>query len=397
MTTKLIANKKIAIVGGGPGGLTLARLLQMNGADVTVYERDAHKDARPQGATLDLHQESGLAALAEAGLMDEFKAKYRPEAGYMRVVDKAAEIKFDENINGDDGFHRPEIDRGPLNEILLNSLKPGTVVWDQQFASLANEGSRIRLGFKNGSAAHADLVIGADGANSRIRPYVTDLRPVYTGNMVLEGAVYDSANTIPKMHALLKGGKIFALGDSKTLVVSSKGDGSLVFYTGCHLGETWAKDSGIDFSDKAQVKAWFQTEFAGWGDAWLELFENATGPFVPRPQYCMPLEESWPTLPNLTLIGDAAHIMPPYAGEGVNMAMLDALELAHCLLDENSKDIPTALATYENQMHLRFAEVGKETMENTAWMHSPNGLDIIVNFFSHAKEGLGPEMTNTLE
>ena len=111
----------------------------------------------------------------------------------------------------------------------------------------------------------------------------------------------------------------------------------------------------------------------------------------------MPLEESWPTLPNLTLIGDAAHIMPPYAGEGVNMAMLDALELAHCLLDENSKDIPTALATDENQMHLRFAEVGKETMENTAWMHSPNGLDIIVNFFSHAKEGLGPEMTNTLE
>ncbi len=329
--------------------------------------------------------ESGLAALLAAGLMDEFKAKYRPEAGYIRILDKAVDIQFDENINGDDGFNRPEIDRGPLNEILLNSLMPGTVVWDQHFSSLAHEGDRIRLTFKNGTAAHADLVIGADGANSKVRPYATDLAPIYSGNMVLEGVVYDSAITIPKMHELLNGGKIFALGDSKTLVVSSKGDGSLVFYTGCSLPENWPQESRIDFSDKARVTAWFKSEFAGWSEAWLELFENANGPFIPRPQYCMPLDKSWHTLPNLTLIGDAAHIMPPYAGEGVNMAMLDALELSQCLLSGTHNDIPSALAAYEKQMHERFAEVGKETMENTKWMHSPDALSILVNFFSQAK------------
>ena len=73
-----VINKKIAIVGGGPGGLTLARLLQMKDADVTVYERTINQNARDQGATLDLHEESGLMALREAGLMEAFKANYRP-------------------------------------------------------------------------------------------------------------------------------------------------------------------------------------------------------------------------------------------------------------------------------------------------------------------------------
>ena len=108
----------------------------MKGADVKVYERDEHKDARSKGATLDLHDDSGLAALLEADLMDEFKADYRPEAGYVRILDKSAKIRFDESINGNDGFHRPEIDRGPLNEILLDSLKSDTVVWNSRFVSL---------------------------------------------------------------------------------------------------------------------------------------------------------------------------------------------------------------------------------------------------------------------
>src|SRR5882757_6350323 len=92
-----IKNKKIAIVGGGPGGLTLARLLQMNGADVKVYERDINKDARMQGATLDLHEESGLKALHEAGLMDAFNANFRPGADRVRIMDKDAKIILDEH------------------------------------------------------------------------------------------------------------------------------------------------------------------------------------------------------------------------------------------------------------------------------------------------------------
>src|ERR1700748_3065614 len=113
-----IKDKNIAIVGSGPGGLTLARLLQMNGADVKVYERDVNRNVRVQGATLDLHEESGLKALSVAGLMDEFKANYRPGADKVRITNKHGDILFEDNfaLGEDDVFSRPEIDRGPLRE-----------------------------------------------------------------------------------------------------------------------------------------------------------------------------------------------------------------------------------------------------------------------------------------
>src|ERR1700722_12039206 len=125
-----IPEKKIAIVGGGPGGLTLARLLELGGLRVTVYERDVDKDVRVQGATLDLHEESGLAALREAGLMAAFEANYRPGADRVRIMDKHATIILDEHVNEKNAFSRPEIDRGPLRTILLDSLKADTVYWD---------------------------------------------------------------------------------------------------------------------------------------------------------------------------------------------------------------------------------------------------------------------------
>lgn len=380
----LLNNKTIAIIGGGPGGLTLARLLQMQGADIKVYERDEHKDARAKGATLDLHHESGLRALREADLMDAFRANYRPGADRMRITDKHANIKFEDAFDSDDKGERqrPEIDRGPLQNILLNSLRPGTVVWDSHIVGLTKQSDKWQVEFKNGTSVTADVVIAADGANSKIRPYITPIKPFYAGITVVEGAVYNSAEATPKIHELLNGGKIFAMNDEKTLIVSSKGDGSLVFYTGCKTGENWVRDCGIDFTNKAQVSAWFKTEFAGWDNIWLELFENASGNFIPRPQYCMPLDQTWEAQPNITMLGDAAHLMPPFAGEGVNMAMLDAVELSHHLISDTHADLQTAIAAYEQQMRTRASETAKETLTATEALHSPEAIEFIINIIS---------------
>lgn len=375
----ILENKKIAIVGGGPGGLTLARLLQIKGADVKVYERDLHKDARAQGATLDLHDESGLAALREAGLMDAFKANYRPGAELVRIIDKYATIIAEDLPTPEEEIGRPEIDRGPLQQILLDSLQPGTVIWDSHFEALSQQGDGWELTFKNGTSAFADLVIAADGANSKLRPYITPIKPFYSGIMVVEGSVYHSENASPIMHKLLNGGKIFAMGDSKTLIVSSKGDGSLVFYTGVKTGEEWVKKSGIDFSDKTQVLDWFKAEYEGWDNVWQELFENAVVPFITRPIYCMPLNQTWKALPNLTLLGDAAHLMPPFAGEGVNMAMLDALELSKCLTGGDFDDLQAAIATYEKQMRSRAAEAAQESLDSGELLHSPGAISFMMN------------------
>jgi 2-polyprenyl-6-methoxyphenol hydroxylase-like FAD-dependent oxidoreductase len=382
MKNNIIENKKIAIIGGGPGGLTLARLLQMQGAQVKVYERDFNKDVRVQGATLDLHEESGLEALRQAGLIDSFYANYRPGAGKLRLIDKHAVIKMDSHSEEDFDEDRPEIDRGPLRNILLESLKPGTVVWDSQFLSMIPDGNGWMLVFKNQTTADADIVIAADGANSKIRSYITPIKPFYAGITVVEGAVHNSEVASPKIHELLKGGKIFAFGDDKSLIISSKGDGSLAFYTGCKTDENWAKNSGIDFNNKSEVVAWFKTEFAEWNTIWTELFENAEVNFSVRPQYCMPLDQSWKALPNLTMIGDAAHLMPPYAGEGVNMAMQDALELSTCLTSSEFVDTRSVIAAFEKQMCERASQAAQMTLDSTEMMHSGDPIKNLIQLFT---------------
>lgn len=369
--------KNIAIIGGGPGGLTLARLLQIQGAKVKVYERDANKEVRVQGATLDLHEESGLKALAEAGLMDAFKDNYRPGAGKMRIVDHKGTILHDDATDEREET-RPEIDRGPLRKILLDSLQPETVVWDSHFKSLVPNGNGWTITFMNGTSAIADLVIGADGAHSKIRPFITPIKAFYSGVTMVEGVVYHSAIQVPSLHQLLNGGKVFALEGGKTLIVSSKGDGSLVFYTGCKTDEHWCKE--IDFSDKTQVLHWFKSTYEGWSEAWLALFDKASLPFIARPQYCMPLDQTWEALPNLTMLGDAAHVMPPFAGEGVNMAMLDALKLSECLAKYPSA--AEAIAHYEKEMRQRASATARDTLDQTELMHTADGLKNMLEMFA---------------
>jgi 2-polyprenyl-6-methoxyphenol hydroxylase-like FAD-dependent oxidoreductase len=254
----LLQDKQIAIVGGGPGGLTLARLLQLNGAVVKVYERDLSPEVRVQGSTLDLHEDSGLKALERAGLMDAFKKNYRSGADLLRITDQYANVVYDqheevyEEAFGEAHF-RPEIDRGPLRDILLGSLEKETIVWNKHLTSLLeNEGGWL-LKFKDGTVAGADIVIGADGANSKIRKFVTDSKPIYSGVTMIEGTVYEAAKNAPLLWELTKGGKVFALGNHRTLITSAKGEGSLSFYTGCKKGESWTKDSGLDFNDHHQL------------------------------------------------------------------------------------------------------------------------------------------------
>jgi len=203
----LIENKSIAIVGGGPGGLILARLLQLKGANVKVYERDFDKDARLVGSPLDMHEESGLAALRKANLIDEFKKNFRPGADKMVIANEHAEILYSDHATKPDEdfgneYFRPEIDRVPLRNMLLESLQPGTVVWKSHFVSMKAQNEGWLLNFKNASSAYADIVIGADGANSKIRPYITNIKAFYSGITMLEGNVHDAKSSVPNIHAL---------------------------------------------------------------------------------------------------------------------------------------------------------------------------------------------------
>ncbi|RZK71913.1 MAG: FAD-dependent monooxygenase, partial [Pedobacter sp.] len=277
---------------------------------------------------------------------------------------------------------RPEIDRGALRKILLDSLTAETVVWDSHFVTMQAKGLGWALQFKNGTSAYADLVIAADGANSKIRPYITDIEPFYSGILMLEGNVYDAVNKIPQVHKLLAGGKIMAFGNKQDLLIGQKGNGEVGFYASFKAEEGWSKNSGIDYSDNAAVLAWFKQKYAEWDSLWYELFENASTPFIPRPIYCMPLDHNWEAQPNVTMLGDAAHVMPPFAGEGVNMAMLDALELSELLTSDNCANIHEAITIYETNMRKRASVIAKESLDNGERMHSENSLNTMVGFFS---------------
>lgn len=382
----LLENKTIAIVGGGPGGLTLAKLLQLKGATVKVYERDINKDARVQGSPLDLHEESGLAAINAAGLLEEFKQNYMPGADRMQIMNEQAEVLFSDHATkpeenfGQEHF-RPEISRGALRKILLASLQAGTVIWNSHFLSMEAQNEGWLLHFKSGEPVYADLVIAADGANSKLRPYLTNIKAFYSGVTMLEGAIYDAAKTAPGINALLRGGKIMAFGNQKDVLLGQKGNDEIGFYASFKTDEHWASSSGLNYEDKSEMLAWFKQEYPEWSTIWHELFESAVTPFVPRPIYCMPLDQSWKTVPNLTMLGDAAHVMPPFAGEGVNMAMRDALELSDCLTSGNYASLEEAISSYETAMRQRASGMAKESLENGERMHSENALNTMLGFF----------------
>ena len=383
----LLENKQIAIIGGGPGGLTLARLLQLKNVDVKVYERDFGKSARVQGSPLDLHENSGLAAIRKAGLLGEFKKNYMSGADKTTITNEKAEVVFSDHeiIKEEDFGHeyfRPEIDRGVLRKILLDSLKPENIIWDSHFLSMEKQNDGWLLHFKNGTTAYADLVIGADGANSKIRSYITDIQALYSGITMLEGNIYNAENLVPEITKLLRGGKLMAFGDEKNILMGQKADGVIGFYASFRAEENWVLKSGLDFSDTSQVLDWFKKHYAEWSEIWNQLFENTTTPFIPRPINYMPLDQSWETLSNVTVIGDAAHLMPPFAGEGVNMAMLDALELSESLTDRNSTTLHDSLLIYETSMRRRASQIAKESLDNGEIMHHVDALSNMSSFFS---------------
>jgi len=373
-----IEAKKIAIVGGGPGGLTLARLLQLRGADVAVYERDQSREARVQGSALDLHEDSGLAALEAAGLIDAFWANYRPDLDRLRLTDQHGTILHDHARATQGDGKRPEIERGPLRDLLLDSLRPGTVHWDRKLESAHVRDGKIALQFAGGDMVLADVAIGADGANSRLRALVTPIAPEYVGVTLIEGYIPAAQSAVPALWGLLGGAALIALGNERTIGMGTKPDGGILFYAGVKSSDPGAKQCFEEAVDADKRVAWFHTNFEGWSELWTPLFANASS-MVWRPLLVCPADQHWNSKPNATLIGDAAHVMPPYAGEGVNMAMLDALVLSRTLLSET--DSATAIAAYEAEMFARMKGMTQDTMLNTEMFYAPDASDRVISLF----------------
>lgn len=343
----------IAIVGAGPAGLTAAVILQRGGHDVRVVESDLSSTHRAQGGSLDLHEDKGQVALACAGLLASFRAIARHEDQAQKNIDPLSGRAVVGGSRPDEALDRPEIDRGVLRKLLLDALKPGVVQWGRRLVTIVpGADAPHALLFADGARMRADIVIGADGAWSRVRTSLTAIAPVYTGITFFEGWIdHPTAGALD----LVGRGSLFAFGGAEALFAQRNGEGRLCVYAALKRPRDWlAQDTPAGIaSDRIQAC------YRHWAPNLRELL-RACGAFVARPIHALPADVAWTPRTGMTLIGDAAHLMPPI-GLGVNLAMLDAADLATALCRDT--DWRRALRTAEAQVVARARAVMQDATE----------------------------------
>ncbi|MFI7106816.1 FAD-dependent oxidoreductase [Nonomuraea sp. NPDC050227] len=366
--------QRIAVVGGGPAGLTFARVLHRYGHPVTVFERDAAPDARPPGGTIDLHEGMGQRALDKAGLLAEFQALSRPEGQAMRILAPDGTVLRDWRPRPDDRAN-PEIDRGQLRDLLLGSLD---VRWGHAVTDVT-PGTRdgVLLRFADGRQETFDLVVGADGAWSRVRPALSAATPQYTGVTAVETSLDDVDTRHPDLARLIGDGSVAVYGVNRAIVAQRNSGGHVKVYAQFRapLDRHADTDPGPDGAEA--VRSRLLALFEGWADPVLDLLRRGTA-FADRPLYVLPVSHTWDHVPGLTLLGDAAHLMPPL-GVGANLAMLEGAELAEALA-AGPGDPDEAVRAFEERMWERAGRWAKMTADGLERLVGPDPATAIAVF-----------------
>ncbi|MBZ9937120.1 FAD-dependent monooxygenase [Mesorhizobium sp. BR1-1-16] len=371
----------VTIIGAGLGGLVLARVLHVHGIAATIYEAEPSAETRRQGGQLDIHAEDGQRALKAAGLFEAFRAIIHEGGEAMRVLDRTGALLFEKPDDGTGG--RPEVLRGDLRRILLESLPAGTVQWGKKLSGLAaTGGGRHELVFEDGSKASAGLLVGADGAWSKVRPLLSDAWPAYVGMTFVETYLHDVDNRHPETAEAAGSGALFAFMPETGIFAHREAGGVLHAYIALRRPADWI--AGIDFTDPAAAMGRVAAEFEGWSPALTALLTDSDTAPVPRMIYALPGNHRWTRVPGVTLIGDAAHLAAPN-GEGANLAILDGAELALALA-AHPDDSEAAFAAYEAAMFPRSeasAAGADQILELCFDARAPFGL---VDFFSGVSE-----------
>jgi 2-polyprenyl-6-methoxyphenol hydroxylase-like FAD-dependent oxidoreductase len=377
MTFHASPDTPVTIIGAGLGGLTLARVLHVHGIASVIYEAEASPNARAQGGMLDIHEHDGQLALKAAGLFDKFLAIIHPGGQATRVLDKQGDVLLDEPDDGTGG--RPEVPRGELRRILIDSLPAGTIRWGHKLAAASSlGGGRHALTFADGLTATTSLLVGADGAWSKVRPLLSQAKPAYIGISFVETYLFDSDTRHTASAKAVGGGALFALAPGKGILAHREPKGVLHTYVALNKPADWI--AGIDFSNPLTAASIVAREFESWASSLTALITDGETAPAPRVLHALPIEHRWDRIPGATLLGDAAHLMAP-SGEGANLAMYDGAELGEAIAANPGK-IEVALTEYETKLFPRSASEAAEAeriLQVCFGDHAPQSL---LDFFA---------------
>ncbi|KAH6910062.1 monooxygenase, partial [Coprinopsis sp. MPI-PUGE-AT-0042] len=371
----MTASLNVAIVGGGPGGLTLACILNQFATSSTnstrlsfkVFELDLSKDARSQGGMLDLHQSSGQQAMKRAGLIEEFKKHMRINATELYIPDNAsvAHLRHSEEEHGGHGekgeivdVERPEIDRRVLRSMLVYALPQESILWGTKLASISKSSDvgnpKFDLHFADGTSAKwFDVVVGADGTWSRVRYRAEALAdsatkappstPPNSELISIDALIFDAPKHHPELAALVGKGSCFATSRSTGLYSQMNGDGSLRTYCIFNTNKDW--------------RPFVKEYLSDWCNISKELVLQSNTEDIPIcPLYEYPPGYTWTSpVSGITPLGDAAHVITPFTGVGVNLALTDAIDLPFAIEEvmTGSASITDAFKAYEVKIYAR--------------------------------------------
>jgi len=337
---------KVAIIGAGPAGCMLARLLHLSSIPTTIYEAEPSPNYRSQGGTLDFN--AGIAALKAAKLYDEFLKLSRFDGSAISVCDKNVlfYMKAPASKAGN-----PEIDRVVLREMMVRSLPEGCVRWGMKVVNITEDGKGLH--FETGVEEKGfDLIVGADGAWSKVRNYLTDDEPIYSGIAGYNVSIPNAAETAPIVAKFVNRGSVFSYSDARSVIAQQLGDGSI----DVSLWIAQETDPRLNARANALTKEELLANFKNWAPELQNIIRATDGEIKGRSLYMLPVGNKFNHKPGVTLLGDAAHLMTPFGGEGVNLAFEDALKLANAIIDGSKGGdavLDPRISAFEKDMFVR--------------------------------------------